>query len=151
MRLVPLFGGARRDRHREPGQEQYSSGVHRMRSPVEDWASASPRRARRANFRITGIHKIVTAAHCRLSEAARRRKTMARKEKLIVVRNSGDELLFASPSGLTSAQRKVVRSITRTMAIREFGEAKVREAEATGLALMPRPIFAAPQSEAPRA
>jgi hypothetical protein len=61
---------------------------------------------------------------------------MPRKEKLIVVRHGGDELLFYAPAELTKAQRRVVRSVTRKFAIQEFGEAKVKEAEQDGMALI---------------
>ena len=66
---------------------------------------------------------------------------MARTAKLIVLRHSGDELLFAGLAGLTAGQKKVVRSLTRKKAVLEFGEARVREAEQTGLALKPRATY----------
>ncbi len=61
---------------------------------------------------------------------------MPRKDKLIMVRHGSDGLLFSSSAGLTRAQQRVLRSLTRALAVREFGEAKVLEAEQTGLALI---------------
>jgi hypothetical protein len=70
--------------------------------------------------------------------------SMARQQaKMIVVQHNGDALLFAGPQ-LSKAQKKVLRGITREHAVAQFGEAKVREAEQTGLALMPRAAGSAP-------